>query len=98
MDSGASNKFATQMAIASFGFGTLLFIAYQLLPESGPLFLAALCYILVAIVLNFIMVVYLTIGFVRYPAERQEIAIRILLILSNIPIALLYTYVTLTSL
>ncbi len=47
-------------------------------------------FVVSALLLNGIMLLHLTGRFVKFYEERKDIAVKILLLLSNIPIAVLY--------
>ena len=91
-------KFSTYLALVSFGIGTLILILHLLFPNMILLFYIGYIYVLLAFIINGIAFLYLIYLFITYPFERETIAIRILILLANIPIALLYLNIVLPNL
>lgn len=83
-------KYATPLAVVSFGIGTLLFVLHQCNPDSFDLRAYGLLFVILAAFANLIMLVNLLFLLFIYPEQREAIAIKILLLLSNIPIACVY--------
>ena len=90
-----TGKFSTYLAITSFGIGTLLLILYLLFPETLLLIYAGYFYVLLAILINGITFLHLFYLFIIHRVKREIIAIRMLILLANIPIALLYLNIVL---
>lgn len=88
-------SFSTLFAIGSFLIGTLLFITFQITKEESLLFVG-LFYVLFALFFNSIILSYLLNEFIFYP-NKEETAIKILILLSNIPIAYLYFTLTINN-
>lgn len=88
--------FSTQLAVFSFGIGTLLFISHFLFPRMYQIIVIGYIYLLIAIVINFITFLNLIYQFSK-EENTEDIIIRILIILSNIPIAFLYAYIVLNN-
>ena len=86
----STGKFSTYLAITSFGIGTFLLILYLLFPEMIVLIYAGYFYVLLAILINGITFLHLFYLFLIHRLKREIIAIRMLILLANIPIALLY--------
>jgi hypothetical protein len=86
----STGKFSTYLAIISFGIGTLFLIANLLFPKVDQIIIFGFLYLLLAILLNAIALINLIYQFSIYQLERETIAIRILILLANIPIAFLY--------
>ena len=86
----APGPFSTYLALTSFGIGTFLLIIQLCFPYNFDILITGLCYIVLAIFLNSIMFVHLMYHFIINRLERETIAIRILILLANIPVALLY--------
>ncbi|WP_300565700.1 hypothetical protein [Flavobacterium sp.] len=82
-------SFTTLFAIGSFLIGTLLFAWYMFIPSDG-LLITGFLYVSTAVVLNLIIFINLLYKFIITPNERTETAIRILILISNIPIAYMY--------
>jgi len=90
----STGKFSTYLAITSFGIGTLLLILFLLFPMP-LLIIIGYFYILLAILINGITLLYLFYLFIIHRLKREIIAIRMLILLANIPIALLYLNIVL---
>ena len=88
--------FSTQLAIFSFGIGTLLFLTHFIFPNYFPILVFGYIYLLIAIVINIITFLYLIYQFTK-EQDTEDIIIRILILLSNIPIAFLYAYIVLNN-
>lgn len=92
------SKFSTQFAIVSFGTGTILLISYLGFPELGDKMLyIGFFTVLFLIVFNLLILINLIILFAKYPKHRTAVLIKILLLLSNIPIALYYNSIISTQ-
>lgn len=83
-------SYSTEIAAASFGIGTLILGAHLLFPDWLEIFIIGMVYVVSAILINLIVLLNLIFNGILYPAERQAIAIRILIVLANIPIAFFY--------
>lgn len=83
-------KYATLLTLVSFGIGTLLFVLLQCNPDSFELLAYGLLFVILAVFVNFLMLVNLIFLLFIYPEQREAIAIKILLLLSNIPMACVY--------
>lgn len=86
----ASGKLSTQVALVSFGIGTLLFITHLLLPHWDGIIFTGLVYIALAFFINSLVLFYLLYCYIVFTAFREFYAIKILIVLGNIPIAMLY--------
>ncbi|HLA54598.1 MAG TPA: hypothetical protein VK623_00735 [Flavobacterium sp.] len=93
-DQTFQGKFSTELAIASFAIGTVLFVAHQFLPNNSKIVLAGLFYVIIAFIVNTLVFLNLLYHFIILPEQRTELAIKILILLSNIPIAAFYFYIT----
>ena len=83
-------SFTTQMALLSFAIGSILFGLYFVIPKNVDLLILGFFYLISAVFLNGIAFQNLFIQFLTNPFEREELAIKMLILLSNIPIAFLY--------
>lgn len=90
----STGKFSTYLAITSFGIGTLLLILFLLFPMVLLIYIGYF-YILLAILINGITFLHLFYLFLIHRLRREIIAIRMLILLANIPIALLYLNIVL---
>jgi len=88
-------SFSTVFAIVSFCIGTLLFLAFQITKEESLLFIG-LIYVLFAIFFNMLILINLFYEFL-FKSHKEETAIKILILVSNIPIAYLYFTLTLNN-
>lgn len=89
--------FSTQLAIFSFGLGTLIFLTHFIFPNYFPILVFGYIYLLIAILINTITFFSLVYLFAK-EENTEDIIIRILILLSNIPIAFLYAYIVLNNL
>lgn len=85
--------FSTYVAIGSFGIGTLLLVIHLCIPNSFEILVTGFFYVLFAILVNGITLFYLLYHFIINRIERETIAIRILILMANIPITLIYIYI-----
>lgn len=83
-------RFSTYLAIGSFTIGTILLALHLYSRFELNIVLIGLYYIILAFVLNAMTLLYLFYHFIVNKAERQVLAIRILILLANIPIAFMY--------
>ena len=88
IDTVSHTGFSTKLAIGSLIIGTLLFLSYELFPNHS-LIMAGLIYVLIAILLNTIILFHLLYELVVLP-NKEETLIRVLIVISNIPIACFY--------
>lgn len=85
--------FSTHLAIGSFAIGTALFISHVIWPKSSEIFMAGLFYVLLAVFVNGLVMLNLVYHFICSSERRELLAIKILILLANIPIAILYFYI-----
>lgn len=86
----ASGKLSTNIALVSFGIGTLLFVSHLLLPYWDEIIITGIVFILLAFCTNCIVLFYLLYCYIVFKAFREFYAIKILILLGNIPIAMFY--------
>lgn len=89
-DKPFKEKQSIELAVGSFIITTILFSLYIISNESPNVLVIAWPFALFAIIVNLIMFVHLTDRFMHLPQQRKEIGIKILVLLSNIPITYLY--------
>jgi|688.fasta_scaffold1263871_1 hypothetical protein len=82
--------FSSQIAVLSFLIGTLLFISYFIFPKSDNIIFIGITYILIALIINIMLIINLSIIFITEPSQRKNIAIQTVIVLANIPIAIAY--------
>ena len=84
---------STKIAFISFTIGTVLFGTYFLLPRSENLLFIGLFYTLIAITTNGIIFLKLIYNWITNPTNRYSIEKQGLVLLANIPIAILYFFI-----
>ena len=84
---------STKIAFISFTIGTVLFGTYFLLPRSENLLFIGLFYTLIAITTNGIIFLKLIYNWITDPTNRYSIEKQALVLLANIPIAILYFFI-----
>lgn len=84
---------STKISFISFTIGTVLFGTYFLLPRSDNLIFIGLFYTLIAITTNGIIFLKLIYNWITNPTNRYSIEKQGLVLLANIPIAILYFFI-----
>jgi hypothetical protein len=90
LNQSLSREFSTKLAFVSFSIGTILLGLQKLLPMNMDIIFLGFLYVLFAILINGIMLFNLAYHFIILPKQREYIAIKILILLANIPITFLY--------
>lgn len=85
----ATGIFSTQLAIGSFIIGTLLLIIHLINP-SGELFAAGFIYLALATIINLLVLLNLWFLYLTQKNHREYYTIKILILLTNIPIVFVY--------
>ena len=85
----ATGIFSTQLAIGSFIIGTLLLVLQLTFPRID-LLLTGIIYIGIAFVLNTIVLINLILLWFTQKNHQEYYTIKILILLANIPIVLVY--------
>ncbi|KAF2081780.1 hypothetical protein [Flavobacterium sharifuzzamanii] len=93
----SEEKQSVELAVGTFIISTILFMLYIISNENPTVLVIAWPFALAAIVVNLIMFIHLMERFIHLPHQRKEIGIKILLLLSNIPITFLYYLVVMKS-
>lgn len=88
-----SGRFSTYLAIGSFLIGTLILLLYLFSPDDNILLILGFFYVIFAVIFNGLVFLNLLHQFCIYPNERETLAIKMLIMLSNIPIAIAYFYI-----
>lgn len=88
-----SSRFSTYLAVGSFAIGTLILLFYMLFPNTMLLLVVGFFYVLFAALFNGIVLLNLLYQFYIYPKDREILAIKMLIMLANIPIAVLYFFI-----
>ena len=81
---------STELAIGCLSIGTIIFILYLTQTDSSYFLLMGFIFIILATPLNIIMLTHLLYHFFIMPQQRKYIGLKIMILLSNIPIALTY--------
>ena len=89
--------FSTYVALGSFAIGTLFLLLNLAFPRVAAIFIMGYLYALFAALCNSLVLLHLFYQLIIKPAEREEIVIRILILLANIPIAFLYYFIIITQ-
>ncbi len=79
-----------EVVIGTFIISTVLFAVYMFSNESSNVLVFGSPFVVSTLFANAIMMFHLTGRFIKVHDERKDIAVKILLLLSNIPIAFLY--------
>jgi hypothetical protein len=79
-----------ELVIGTFIISTILFAFYMFTSQNANVLVFAFPFVVSALLLNGIMLFHLTGRFIKLYDERKDIAVKILLMLSNIPVAYLY--------
>ncbi|WP_294964071.1 hypothetical protein [uncultured Flavobacterium sp.] len=83
-------KQSIELAVGTFIISTILFMFYILSNASSMVLVIAWPFALATIVVNTIMFIHLMEKFIHLPHQRKDIGIKILILLSNIPILFFY--------
>ena len=82
--------FSTQVAVYSFLIGTVLFLLSFPLHRHELIYSIGLLFVYLATFINLMVLIWLLYYLIVNKYERQQIVIEILILLTNIPIALAY--------
>jgi hypothetical protein len=83
-------KQSIELAIGTFIISTILFMLYIITNANSMVLVIAWPFALAAIIVNTIMFFHLMEKFIHLLHQRKDIGIKILILLSNIPILYLY--------
>lgn len=86
----APGRFSSYLALISFVGGTLLLVLHLIAPQNIDIVITGFFYVIMSATLNGIVFISLLYRFAVQPFYRETIGIRILILLANIPVALLY--------
>lgn len=78
------------LTIGTLIISTILFVLYMVSNESSNILVLASPFAASMLFLNAIMFFHLLDNFIKLPEQRMDIGIKILVLLSNIPITFLY--------
>lgn len=88
--------FSTKLTIFTMGINTLLFLAHFIIPNYFPIVIFGYIYMKIIILINSITFCHLLYQ-VSKQTNKEDLIIRILLLLSNIPIAFLYAHIVINN-
>jgi hypothetical protein len=81
---------STELTIGSLIICSLFFALFVLVKDNSYILIVGFLFTVAALFLNAIMLFHLVASFISLPNQRDYIGRKILILLSNIPIALLY--------
>lgn len=81
---------STELALGCFAIGTLFFILMLTLQDTSYVLIIGFIFTMMAVLLNAIMFCHLAYHYCILHRQRKYIGQKILILLSNIPIALVY--------
>lgn len=87
-----SGILSTQIAIASFLIGTLIMLLSQVFPNEDGIVFLGLFFVVFAFLINAAMLVLLIYFLLTESEHREYFAVKILILLANIPVVILYLY------
>ena len=90
-------KFATNVAYVSFGIGTLLFLANRCIPKVDFIIVSGVIYVILALIVNGCTFLALLYHFTIQKNYRDYYAVKMLLLLANIPVAAIYLYIIINN-
>jgi hypothetical protein len=91
-----NSKFSTYLALGSCFFGTVLFVAFMYKPGITLLYMG-FYYVLCAVIVNGLVFLSLGVELLLSWENRENILIKMLIMLANIPIVFLYLYLLFNS-
>lgn len=81
---------STQMAIVSFGIGTLLLLLHFIFKKSDIIIFTGIYYVLISFLVNGLMLLKLIIDWITEVENRPNIERQALILFVNIPISFVY--------
>ncbi|NMH29391.1 hypothetical protein [Flavobacterium silvaticum] len=84
-----SGEYSTAVAVASFVIGSVFFLGYILSPDDNIL-IAGFIYVIIAAFANTLILLHLLFLAWIKPGLRQQLSVRMLIVLANIPVAFFY--------
>ena len=90
---------AIQMAIVSFGIGTLLLLLHFIFKNSDIIIIPfGIYYVLIAFLVNGLMLLKLIIDWIIEPLNRSKIERQALILFANVPISFVYFLIVIYTL
>ena len=93
----SEEKQSIELAVGTFIISTFLFTLYILSHGNTMVLVIAWPFALAGIVVNTIMFFHLVERFIHLPQQRKDIGMKILILLSNIPILFFYSSIVMKS-
>jgi len=87
---------STYLAFASFLIGTAFLLLRYVFRDSMEIVVGGFFYVLLATLVNSIVLLNLLYHFITKPKKREIFAIKMLILLANIPIAAFYFFVVIS--
>lgn len=88
---------AIQMAIVSFGIGTLLLLHF-IFKNSDKIVTVGIYYVLISFLINGLMLLKLIIDWITEPLNRPKIERQALILFANVPISFVYFLIVIYTL
>jgi heme/copper-type cytochrome/quinol oxidase subunit 2 len=82
--------FSIKMAILSFLMGTTLFIGYFVADDKLIFIILGFMFVIIALISNLFMLIILLFDWIENPNEKKQISRKVLILIANIPIAIIY--------
>lgn len=89
--------FSTKMAIVSFLLGTILFIGYFVADDKLLFLILGVMFVIIALISNLLMLIILLFDLIECPSEKKPITRKILILIANIPITIIYLFIIMYS-
>ena len=89
---------AIQMAIVSFGIGTLLLLLHFIFKKSDIIVTVGIYYVLISFLINGLMLLKLIIDWITEPLNRPQIERQALILFANVPISFIYFLIVISTL
>ena len=89
---------AIQMAIVSFGIGTLLLLLHFIFKNSDIIVTVGIYYVLISFLINGLMLLKLIIDWITEPLNRPQIEKQALILFTNVPISFVYFLIVIYTL
>jgi hypothetical protein len=89
--------FSTKLAIVSFLLGTTLFIGYFVADDKLLFLILGFMFVIIALISNLLMLIILLFDLIEYPTEKKQISRKILILIANIPITIIYLAIIMYS-
>ena len=89
---------AIQMAIVSFGIGTVLLLLHFIFKKSDIIIVTGIYYVLIAFLVNGLMFLKLIIDWFTEIQSRHKIERQALILFANVPISFVYFLIVISTL